>query len=265
MSEIHGAVGSYVVNALDPDEVEEFEAHLAVCPTCTREVAEFCETAAQLSLLAPAMPPPALRGSILAAIKEVRPLPPEQPRAQPEPPSVVADPGRVAHPVEQPQAPVDELALRRQRRRTRVLSIAVAAVTVVALGLGSWAFTLVQGRQAQVASVSLETQLLAAPDAKIYPTTMRNGAKVSFVVSASLNRAMFIGDNLPSPGAGKAYQLWTLDRQAKPVADQVVPDGSHEKQFLQGAVTTASGLAVTIEPAGGSIAPTSPAEASVTL
>ena len=38
MSEIHGAVGSYVVNALDPDELDEFEAHLAVCPTCSREV-----------------------------------------------------------------------------------------------------------------------------------------------------------------------------------------------------------------------------------
>ena len=59
MSEIHGAVGLYVVNALDPDELEEFEAHLAVCPTCSREVEEFGETAAELSLLASAPPPPA--------------------------------------------------------------------------------------------------------------------------------------------------------------------------------------------------------------
>ena len=58
MSEIHGAVGSYVVNALDLAELDEFEAHLAVCPTCTREVVEFCETAAELSLLAPAAVPP---------------------------------------------------------------------------------------------------------------------------------------------------------------------------------------------------------------
>ena len=80
MSEIHGAVGSYVVNALDPDELDEFEAHLAVCPTCAREVQEFGETAAELSLLASATPPPpALRSSILAAISEVRPLPPEPP------------------------------------------------------------------------------------------------------------------------------------------------------------------------------------------
>ena len=91
MSEIHGAVGSYVVNALDPDELDEFEAHLAVCPTCAREVREFGETAAELSLLASATPPPpALRSSILAAIAEVRPLPPEPPAetaaAEPSPP-----------------------------------------------------------------------------------------------------------------------------------------------------------------------------------
>ena len=79
MSEIHGAVGSYVVNALDPDEMDEFEAHLAVCPTCSREVAEFGETAAELSLLASVPPPAPLRGSILSAISEVRPLPPEPP------------------------------------------------------------------------------------------------------------------------------------------------------------------------------------------
>ena len=55
MSEIHGAVGAYVVNALEPDEREEFEAHLAVCPTCSREVVEFGETAAELSVLASAL------------------------------------------------------------------------------------------------------------------------------------------------------------------------------------------------------------------
>lgn len=265
MSEVHGAVGSYVVNALDPDEVEEFEAHLAVCPTCTQEVGEFCETAAQLSLLAPAMPPPALRGSILAAIKEVRPLPPEQPVTRPADRAAVVD----LHPVRANAQPsvesTDELALRRQRRRSRILAVAVAAVTVVALSLGSWAFSLVQGQQAQVASVSLETQLLAAPDAKIYPTTMRNGAQVSFVVSASMNKAMFIGNDLPAPGSGKAYQIWTLDQSSAAVPDRTVAGGGNERQFLEGPVATSTGLAVTIEPAGGSATPTQPLQAAVTL
>ena len=81
MSEIHGAVGVLCGQCAGPvDEREEFEAHLAVCPTCSREVVEFGETAAELSLLASVPPPPtALRGSILSAISEVRPLPPEPP------------------------------------------------------------------------------------------------------------------------------------------------------------------------------------------
>ena len=55
MSEIHGAVGSYVVNALDPSRLDEFEAHLAVCPTCSpRGSSSSVETAAELSLLASA-------------------------------------------------------------------------------------------------------------------------------------------------------------------------------------------------------------------
>ena len=49
-----------------------------MCPTCSREVVEFGETAAELSVLASVTPPPAgLRRSILSAISEVRPLPPE--------------------------------------------------------------------------------------------------------------------------------------------------------------------------------------------
>jgi anti-sigma factor RsiW len=110
MSEIHSAVGSYVVNALDPQERKESEAHLAVCPTCAREVQEFGETAAELSLLASvASPPPALRRSILAAISEVRPLPRE-------PPAEIAPAKPKTHLTWAPPAPaqpVDELALRR--------------------------------------------------------------------------------------------------------------------------------------------------------
>jgi Putative zinc-finger len=159
MSEIHNAVGSYVVNALDPDELEEFEAHLAGCPTCTREVQEFSETAAQFSLLATtAPPPPELRRSILGAISEVRPLPPEPPAATE--PAAASTRSPKTMPAERP---IDELALRRQQRRTRILSVLVAAVVAAALALGGVVYGLVQSRQAQVAQQAAETELLTAP------------------------------------------------------------------------------------------------------
>jgi len=250
MSEIHGAVGAYVVNALEPDEREEFEAHLAVCPTCSREVVEFGEAAAELSVLASATPPPAgLRRSILSAISEVRPLPPEPAAepATPEPagPSVLVGPGR----------PVDELALRRQRRRTRILSVLVAAAMLAAVALGGVVYTLAQGRQAQVAQQAAETELLTAPDVQTYSATMKDGGQISFVVSRSLDRAMFIGKDLPTVGADQTYQLWTLEGE-RAIPDNLVAGGGDRQQFFRETLSGVTGLAVSVEAAGGAQQPT---------
>ncbi len=233
MSEIHGAVGSYVVNALDVSELDEFEAHLAVCPTCTREVAEFGETAAELSLLArvDSPPPPDLRANILSAIKEVRPLPPEQ-----------------SDPMSFSPILIDELALRRSRRRTRVLTALVAAAMVLALGLGGVVYGLVQQRQSQIAQDTLETQLFSASDVQVVNKPSLNGGQVSFVASKSLNRAMFVATDLPDAGTGKRYQLWTV--MGVPIADNQLDGGASTKQFFSGNIRDAAGLAVTIENAG---------------
>jgi anti-sigma-K factor RskA len=252
MSEIHGATGSYVLHALDPSELDEFEAHLAVCPTCSQEVVEFCETAAELSLLANATPPPALRSSVLSAISGVRVLPPEAP-AEPEPAPVqaAAPPATEVATV----APVDELALRRQRRTTRLLSLAVAAAMVVALSLGAWVVDLSRQRDSQIASTTLETQLYSAPDVKAYPVELANGARASFVASKSLNRALFTSSELPSVGEDRTYQLWTLQGE-QATRDNLVSGGTAVKQWFTGPVADSSGLAVSIEPAGGSVQPT---------
>jgi anti-sigma-K factor RskA len=257
MSEIHGAVGSYVINALDPLELEEFEAHLAVCPTCTREVREFCETAAEFSLLAPqTAPPPMLRDSIMAAIGQVRPLPP--PELETAPAELVPAPPEVAA-----AEPLDELAVRRLSRRSRFLSLAVAAALVVALALGGWGFSQARGRQEQIASAALETQLYTAPDVKIVATTTSNGAQVSFVSSRSLNKALFVANDLPPTEAGKRYQLWTL-KGTQPLADNLLDGGTHH-QWFSGPVAESTALAVTIEPAAGSAQPTTPAVASAPI
>lgn len=263
MSEVHGAVGSYVVNALDGPELAEFESHLATCETCRREVVEFSETAAHLGGLVETAPPPALRSSILAAIQQVRPLPPELPMTppiseqRPRPAEVESAAG------EEPVQVVDELALRRQRRATRLLALAVAATLVVALALGGWVFNLVQERQAQLAESALETQLLSAPDLKVHTTTL-NGAKVSFVVSKSLNKAQFVGYNLPDPGQDKVYQLWTIDQKG-PIPDSLFSGGTSRKAWFSTDVRRAAALAVTVEPSTGSKLPTTEPVASAKI
>ncbi|WP_375432398.1 anti-sigma factor domain-containing protein [uncultured Friedmanniella sp.] len=262
MSEIHGATGSYVLHALDTSELDEFEAHLAACATCSREVIEFCETAAELSLLATAPPPAALKGSIMSAISGVRVLPPDPTVAAPNAvpgilPLAFAEPTSAAEVEHLPQRamPVDELALRRARRRSRLLSLAVAAALVVALAMGGWVVSLKQQQEGQIASATLETQLYSAPDVKTIPIELNNGARGSFVASKSLNRALFTASSLPSPGSDKTYQLWTLkDKAVTP--DNLVSGGNGIKQWFRGDIAQSSALAISIEKAGGATSPT---------
>jgi len=259
MSEIHGATGAYALNALDASELEEFEAHLAECEACRQEVSEFRETAGELSLLSSAVPPPALKASVMAAIGEVRvlaPEPPATPAAQPVEPSVVSPvvPRRAVPGAE----PVDDLALRRQRRMTRLLTLAVAAAMVVALSLGGWVVSLLQ-RTPPVASATAETELLRAPDLRAFTVDLKDGGKATFVASKSLNRAMFSSGDLPVLKTGQTYQLWTL---AGPLnaPTRVTPDalvsGGVAKTWFTGPVGESDALAISIEKAGGSSAPT---------
>jgi hypothetical protein len=238
MTEIHGATGAYAVDALEADELAAFEAHRAVCPTCSREVAEFCETAPRLSVLSGAPPPPpALRTAILTSLADIPQLPPLHGDVQQARPHLV-----------------DELALRRSSRRVRALSVLVAAVSVLALALGGTVYSLAR-QQAPVAGASADTSLLAAPDARIVPLQMANGAQVSFVVSKSQNRALFVGGDLPSPGLGKTYELWTMHDQAV-TPDNLVAGGSDVSQWFHGPISRSTGVAVSIEDAGGSTRPT---------
>ena len=255
MSEIHGAVGAYVMNALDGHELDEFQAHLAGCATCQREVVEFRETATELSLLSRTPPPAALKDSVMASIAGVRVLPPED-LAGSEPDASDTAPRRALDEV--PAEPIDEVAARRQRRLTRVLSLAVAAVTVVALMLGGWVVSLSQ--RPPVATATAETELLQASDLGAYTIDLKDGGKATFVASKSLNRAMFSSGDLPALAQGQTYQLWTLagplTAPTRVTPDALVSGGAAVKQWFIGPVGESDALAISIEQAGGASAPT---------
>ena len=284
MTEMHESTGTYALNALDAAELTEFEAHLATCETCSVEVAEFCETAVELSLLSLATPPSTLRSHVLDAIRiepqlsapdsaagagasgtpiATRPaaLTTRRPRRA-VPGSEPPDEPELPRLPEPEPAPVDELAERRQRRRTRILSGLVAAMLVLAVGLGGVIYTLVQQRQAQIASMTLEQQLYAAPDAVQFSDDLAGGGQVTFVASKQLNRAVFIGTDLPDPGQNR-YQLWTgtgelSTGEIDPVRDNQIADTeSGVKVFFSGNVAGSDFLAVNLEPAGSTpVAPT---------
>ena len=280
----HGAVGAYVADALDDDERTVFEQHLEGCENCRREVAEFTETAAELTWLSEATPPPSLRTSVLWQIATVRPLPPVKsaesagspvspgwwttPEAS-TPGSPLSRQATAGLPALDPEATVDrrqvdELAVRRQRRTRRILTGLVAAALVLVVGLGGWVSVLRGNQQNQQVAAVQVNELLTAPDAKVYATTM-NGAPVSFVVSKERNQALFLGHGVAAPADDKTYQLWMIDgKQITPNA--LVDRGGDVAQWLDtGPLDGAKTLAVTLEPAGGSTTPTMPIQAAVEL
>lgn len=242
MSEIHGASGSYVVNALEPSEQVEFEAHLAGCDTCGPEIVELRETVSELTHLSAAAPPPALKSQVMAAISTVRVLPPEAPT-----------PDSAA-----PASQIDQLALRRQVRATRILSVAVAAVLVIALSLGGWVVSLVQ-HQAP-ATATMQAQLLQAPDLTAHTVTLKDGGKGTFLASKSMNRAMFSSGDLPALGPDQTYELWTLSgpltAPTRVTPDSLVTGGATAATWFTGPIADSDAVAISIEKAGGASTPT---------
>jgi anti-sigma factor RsiW len=274
---MHENAAGYALYALDPAELREFEAHLAGCEFCQREVADFSRTAAELSLLTQATPSPRLRAKVLEFVRELPQLPVEQ-QANGFGPRTTSNGHTPIDTAIRPVAPrrampgtwnpdefdspaVDELAQRRQRRRRRILNALVAAVAILAVGLGGVIYGLVQQHQSQVAdqkaqaaAKAYEEQLLRAEDAKvIVAPTLQGGGRCTFIVSKKLNRALYLGTNMPDPGQGRHYQLWTVTgtkSKNAPKLDNPVPSVRPWRQYFRGDVADADFLAVSIEADG---------------
>jgi anti-sigma-K factor RskA len=230
MSDIHALSGAYAVDALDDAERKGFEQHLATCPACRAEVQSFRETTAIMAELeAEEAPPASLRANVLVGISRVRPFPPETP--------AVAPPTHVASVV----------TLR--RRMLPTLVAAAAVLILVTAGAFAW-------HPWHSSQTTLANQVLHAPDAVRVTEKLPGGAgALTLVRSASLKRAVMVGDDVPEPPSGKTYQLWLQQPGRGMVSAGLMPD-SHQATLLSGDPGSALAAAVSVEPAGGSKKPT---------
>ena len=277
---MHEDAAAYALTALDGADLAEYEAHLATCEVCQREVAEFSETAAALSLLTQATPPPSLRSNVLTVIQSVPQLPAENPTD--EGPGMPAAPSRPrstdtrtratgprrAHPDSEISDELDtqrgdELEVRRLQRRNRILRGLVAALLIITVGVGGVIYTVVQQRQARGRC----TGRLPGAAAPRGGPPGRGGADSPgwwplhvHGLPGKLNRALYLGTGMPDPGHGRHYQLWTATGTVSkpvPALDNAVPNVRPWRQYFGGNVAQADLLAVSIEPDGTTpVAPT---------
>ncbi len=226
-SEVHTLVGAYALDAVDDLERARFDRHLAECEACAQEVMELREAAGRLADLTVEAPPARLKDAVLAEVSRTRQVGPARRTAA----------GRDS----------------RWRRR----AVAAAIVAVIGVGAGAGTYAVEEQRVRRAEQAEQVAAVLSAPDAVVRSTDV-NGGKMTVVLSSSLNAGVAVVSGLPSPGAGKAYQLWVV-KGGHPDSAGVLPAGAGSGTVLiRNGVRDAGAMAISREPAGGSPQPTDP-------
>ncbi|MFJ9407929.1 anti-sigma factor domain-containing protein [Streptomyces sp. NPDC101393] len=237
-AELHTLTGAYAVNALHGEEAREFERHLLACTACTQEVRELAATAERLGLATALVPPPEMRQQVLRRIATVRQ----------EPPKVTRGDRRGGG------------SVGRARRLPRMVLAACLAAAAAFGGIALWQHDQAEDARAQAQQAARQadavTRVLAAPDARATTGKVGSGATGTVVVSRSQGRAAFLASGLPRPADGKVYQLWFSDNGRMRPAGLLDQNRSDAAVLMDGPVGKASGMGVTVEPAGGSKQPT---------
>ncbi len=252
---LHALSGAYVVDALDDAERAVFEKHLPTCLDCQREVASLREATALMADDATLAPPPALRDSVLAGIKSIRPLAPETgPATAPAEASGSAGSGESAGSADE-GAGAKVLQLRPRRRR--VATLVAAAAAVVAVGVG----TVYQPWQddSTTTQLSAADQVLAASDAQRQSIEFDDGSSATVVRSLKEKGAVLLTRDMAAPPEGKAFEIWLQDDTGTMVPAGMMKRAGDHKVLLEGderAVTKATGVGITVEPESGSEEPT---------
>ena len=232
---IHSLAAPYALDALDDLERRRFEEHLASgCATCAEEVAGFSRVATALATAEEAPVSDELRRAVLDAPDTVRQVGP-----------------RLGGP-----------RLRRVARRAAAVAAAVLAIATAGLT------TVVLDQQDRIASLEQDAAvaaILQRPDAEVTTVEAGDGV-VRVVASAATGEGAVVVTGLERLPPERTYQLWLIDGDGATSGGllEVAPDGAGER-VLAGSVADAAAVGISVEPAGGSAAPTTTPIAVVEL
>jgi anti-sigma-K factor RskA len=150
-----------------------------------------------------------------------------------------------------------------QPRSTRVRTAVFAAAAAVVIGAGTFGI----GYAMRPSTSPTEAaQIFAAPDVRTVSGEIPTGGTATVVFSHERNAAVLVMNNVAPPKPGTVYQMWlvgangpksagTMDAKAvAPSTTAVLPN-----------IGDSTTLAFTVEPGGGSAAPTTPILAALPL
>lgn len=233
----------YALDAVSDDEramIDDYIKDAPERPEFLERVGQARETLA-VSFVPEEEPPAGLFDNIMERItKDAATQPPVQPEAPTE-----ASPA------------VDDLAAARMRREERTRAsgarrwiVGAAAAAVIALG-GIGVGTYVSAQNDPV------NQVLQAQDVQKKSAPVPGGGTATISASSAKDSFVVLMDGVAPAPDGKVYQLWTLPKDGS----APVPQGTMDAQTLSKpavvkGLSSASSVAITVEPTGGSNAPT---------
>jgi anti-sigma-K factor RskA len=226
------------LSALDAAEARVLNEHLENCAECRKELDDWRATAATLALDAsPSEPSPQVRERILDEVRRD---------------------------LSEPKVVPFRSTSRNLWRSFGSLGAMAAAVVFTALIVGLvvlWRQN--NSFQSQLAQSREFVELVTSPGARVTElktTAVTDGASATVAYDKN-GRAILWATKLPKVPQGKAYQLWFLVGN-KPVPGKTfAPDSNGEgvlKEQVPSEALASPVFAITVEPAGGSTAPTSP-------
>ena len=241
----------YALDAVSDAERSAIEEYVKTAPEAEREsfnerVRQARETLA-VAFTAEEEPPADLFGRIVAQL-------PVNPAAE-----------RHEAPAAQPPA-ADDLAAARERRDVRRRAsgmrnwlIGVAAAAVIALGgVGVGAYMANQNDPL--------TQVLQAQDVRQATVDVSGGGTATVSISPSKDALVVRMKDVPAPPPGKVYQMWLIPKDGStPVSQGLMDAEALSKPAVVKGISSAASLGITVEPAGGSSAPTSATVAAAPL
>jgi anti-sigma-K factor RskA len=227
--------GSYVLDAMDAYEREEFEAQLAESEELRNEVTELTDTAVLLGMAVdPVAPSPALKQNIMARLSQMPQAPAEAPR------------------------PIRETNVKARARwytRPALAITASAAAVLLIVGGVVGANIAIQGANTSQQADALAA-ITTASDVQRAQASVSTGGTATLVWSLHLKKSALIGKGLAVLPAGKTYELWYINSSGAVPAGLFESDGKSTLQVLSGHMAKGDTVGVTVEPAGGSKAPT---------
>jgi anti-sigma-K factor RskA len=266
--EIQADLSLFALDALDPAERREIEAHLASgCAACEHELAGWREVVGTMALAGQDAQPRDLKSTLLQRL--------QSPSRRT---NVIAFPRWAATPLAAAAAILIVLGVVHEVGTRSTLDRQQRGLTSLREQLGTAQDGLQHLREqlaakekdaaALRAALTVAEQSLAilqAPGlqmAHLKEAPKAPPAEAHVLISTDTGRALFYAFDLPQPPEGSAYELWWITEKEGPVNAGVFQPDAKGIGRVDAQVPTAAGAiqaaAVTIEPAGGVPKPTGP-------